>query len=242
MVQLSLDLIFVTQAVANRPMDTPLFPVYLWLTFAGVVVNALVAILIWRQGKTNKIAADAARISAEALMASERAFLVIFYENYLHMNRTGTLPGEQGIPYTKDSDHIFSWHVFNSGKTPAFLTKAWSRLIEIRSLGELANEPDYSQGTDHDNVLEPLAFGDKSLWFSTKIEFNPKFGGTSHLEIENRFRTQKTYLYAYGYAQYKDAFGNLRETRFGYLYKTQEKPSRKDGWQIAGPATYNLHK
>jgi hypothetical protein len=230
------------QTMPDRPMDTPLFPIYLWLILAGVVVNALIAILIWRQGKANRIAADAAKTSSEALMAAERAFLVISYDNYLHVDNAGKAPDERALLSAKDSDHLFNWHVFNTGKTPAFLTKVRSRLIEIKNVGELPNDPDYARGTEKSNIPEPLAFGDKSFWFSTKLECNPKFGGTSHIEIEDRFRSQKTCLYAYGNAQYMDAFGSYRETRFGYVYEAQTQFSRQDGWKIAGPEAYNAHR
>lgn len=226
----------------NRPMDMPLVPVFLGLTFAGVVINAVVAILIWRQGTANRIAADAAKASAEALMAAERALLVIFYDNYLHVDNAGKAPDERALLDSKDSDHIFNWHVFNTGKTPAFLTRVSSRLIEIKNLDELSNDPDYSRGTEKSNMPEPLAFGDKSFWFSTRLESNGKFGGAAHIDVENRFRSQKTCLYAYGYAQYMDAFGSYRETRFGYVYEAQAQFSRQDGWKIAGPEAYNAHK
>jgi hypothetical protein len=226
----------------DLPMDTPLFPVYVWLTFAGVVVNAVVAILIWRQGTANRIAADAAKASAEALMAAERALLVIFYDNYLHVDNAGKAPDERALLDSKDSDHIFNWRVVNTGKTPAFLTRVVSCLIEIKDLDELPDDPDYSRGTEKSNIPEPLAFGDKSLWFSTKLESNPKYGGASHIEIEDRFRSQKTCLYAYGNAQYMDVFGSYRETRFGYVYEAQTQFSRQDGWKIAGPEAYNAHK
>jgi hypothetical protein len=225
----------------GRPMDTPLFHVFLWLIFAGVAVNAVVAVLIWRQGAANKIAADAAKASAEVLMAAERSFLVVFYDNYLHVDNAGKASDERALLAAKDSDHIFNWHVFNNGKTPAFLTRVRSRLIEIKNLDELPKNPEYSLGTEKSNMPQPLAFGEKSLWFSTKLESNLQFGGSSHIEVEDRFRSQKTCLYAYGYAQYRDVFGSSRETRFGYVYEAQTQFSRQDGWRIAGPEAYNAH-
>src|SRR5438105_1956679 len=58
---------------ATQPQDTPLFPVYLWLTGAGVFVNAAIFIAIfwqnrinWRTVKINVRAARAARTSARA--------------------------------------------------------------------------------------------------------------------------------------------------------------------------------
>jgi hypothetical protein len=66
--------------VVTPTKDTPLFPVYLWITGVGVFVNAAILIAILWQGKTNYqqmrvslIAAKAARRSAQAASRNAKA-------------------------------------------------------------------------------------------------------------------------------------------------------------------------
>lgn len=57
----------------GRPLDTPLFPVYLWITGLGVAVNAFIWLLIWRQTKLNEHQVRINIVTAKAAMKSARA-------------------------------------------------------------------------------------------------------------------------------------------------------------------------
>jgi hypothetical protein len=192
--------------------------------------------LIWRQGNANRIAADAAKTSADALMTSERALLIVNYETHMFIDLAGMLVA----PFTSAPPHVdrhfVNWHVQNIGKTPAFISTLWSRFIEVRSLNDLPAEPNYSHNQQIVYAADPLGPSTRSDWFSAPLEINHQFGSTAFADIETRYRSRSTYLYAYGYVSYRDAFGKERETRFGLAYEAQPQVTYGvDRWRVAGP-------
>jgi hypothetical protein len=218
-----------------KPADTPLFPVYLWITGIGVFVNFLIWIAIFRQTKLNRIAAraakesaDAAKTSADFIVNTERAWVLPIISrptgDYAVKEHEINQFGERLSPLEIKFDFK------NFGKTPAVITTWRILFVAIKEIGDLPPQPDYGIPAPPQNSImlpQEESFTDKQR---IRILPNDPSGESAMI------------LYAYGFIRYLDIFGQSRETRFGYasdagkpkdiLWRTPE---------IAGPPEYNKH-
>ena len=173
----------------TKPLDTPLFPWYLLLTGVGVFVNFWIACLIYRQSKSNNIAALAAKKSADtaelALRIAERADLLL--------DKAGLNSGSVVTPHSR-----IQLFYKNFGKTRAIAVRSDIELI-------IPNVPKY-EGKDNIMPETTIGAGDNCIisfhhfqaWI-TEHMFNQIFSG----KIELRFRAEITY---------KDVFGDCHHT------------------------------
>jgi hypothetical protein len=218
-----------------KPLDTPLFPIYLLITGVGVFVNLWVGIMLFKQSKllrhqvltahistkaavrsaqAAKESADAAARTSQAVINAERAFLLITYEvtreKYFKFNATnhGRTPGEILIV---EADWRWPTHHMNLPVPPQYKFADNERSIHTRFVP--------AAGTDKD------FYGwDLKLFLDTDWDLLQ--------EIE----ASKKQAVIYGRVIYLDILKERHETRFCYRYNplTHEL-------DIGGPLGYNDH-
>jgi hypothetical protein len=178
---------------------------YLWATIIGVFGGFIgIGILIW-QAIITRTAANAAKASADALVNSERAWLVVIdvgIPHGLQKNKRGWITMGFG----------FDWTVKNCGNTPAFITKIGARFHCVQDLAELPEEPNI----DVDGLVQPTDY------YSEGLSVGP--GETIErftlIPRERRYAVPNDICIAYGVVEYKLTFPNFgtRETRFCYIW------------------------
>lgn len=164
-------------------------------------------------------------------MDADAAFLIIVWENFVHLNPETR---EQGKP-----GHALNWTVKNIGKTPAFIKEVACRFIPISSFGDLPLEPQYPNPRDLETEIEPLlAGGTLERWVYATLETALSFN-----EMDEKVRKKEVLLYGFGYVKYLDIYGREQETRFGLVYECRPKPTMaEDKLVMAGPQSYNRYK
>jgi hypothetical protein len=206
-----------------------------WSNWLLLVVSAFAVLAAFRslgalreQNETNKVAAEAAKQSADAVMDAERALILILWDNMIHINPEAP----NGVP-----SHAFQWRFQNVGKSPAFIERISSCFIALKSLDDLPIEPEYLPPRELIFESEPLLarriYGPIYSPLESKLTFD---------ELERDHRSKKCFLYAYGFVQYRDAYRRLHETRFGLTYESAPTLRREyDRFYLAGPPAYNRY-
>ncbi len=214
------------------PRLDKLYRAYLWATILGLIGGLIGLYALIRQTMATHTAANAAKASADAFMAKEQAWLLIWYDKFAHVDYQDRKPGDY------EMRHNFNWHCQNIGSTPAFITESWARLIEIRSLDDLPSKPDYSMAKPIRYQGDPLRPEGKTDWFTAPVESSETI--KTYEAIEKRHRSKASFLYAYGFARYRDVFRRPLMVKFGVVYDSQPKMNfDRDYWRVAGPDSYN---
>jgi len=216
----------------NKPHeDMPgLWDIY-WPT-VGLAIVGLVATYIGlrtledirKQTRAIKETADATAKSVNAMMDAERAFVVVLWDNYVHVN-----PEKNAV-----LSHCFRCYFKNASKSPAFIELVSTRFIPIKTISDLPSEPSYSPPRDVSHEFEPLLPGEKS-----DLVYAPIESDLSYSELEAERKAGKCFLYAYGFAVYKDIHGRIHETKFGVVYEGEHISGSR--FRLAGPPTYNRY-
>jgi hypothetical protein len=181
--------------------DGPLFLPYLIVTIGGVVVNAFVLGLIWKQtqingqqlrinfitAKASIRSARAATKSADALVASERAWVMVDLE----WPPSGLTRGE--------TQTVFLLYCIcrNEGKTPAWIKEIKCQLAFVDTFKYLS----FSSAPTCRYEPVSIAAGEKDKRYSLDIRCNTE---------------QDKFLIVFGVVEYRDMFGNDRTTTFAY--------------------------
>jgi hypothetical protein len=176
----------------------------MWLTGLLVVVGVVTAAVIaWQSYETRKSAiagkqaAEAAQANIEALINSERAWILVqigpipFFEN---PNRLEFL----------DLKPIIK----NFGGTPARVTKILAKRHELKTVESLPEDPDYTGDGVYVAAIDFILPPDQRVQpITVKIPLSdlaPEYNG---------------HVYLYGFVQYLDTIQNIqRESRFCYLW------------------------
>jgi hypothetical protein len=163
------------------------------------------------------------------LINSERAWITVGPEHG-NPDLITSPKRDDGIP-----NNIFVATIRNIGKSPAQITDMNAWYVKLDKMEDLAVKPDYEKSQNLEGmILVPndfIAQGQSLLPDSCLTQ-----------EEEVKIRNAKMFLYAYGFVNYKDAFGNRRYTRWGYLYSfPQGNLTVFDfpRFQRAGPPEYN---
>jgi len=216
----------------------------MWSTVVTAVSTFFIAVLAYRQWRTleqhrevfagqaasiaaavtqAEIAAKAAKRSADALINSERAWVVMIVDPPSFV-LTGSRPS-------------FSFDIINGGKTVARLVNPFVRRFQVLSYEEeLPLVPTFEQATVIDTTEDPtegrlFAPGEHNGTVSFEDHTIP---GSQLAEVGTGIRT----LYVYGKFNYFDFADVLREVFFCYRYiRSATKPQ----WVRGGPPAYNKH-
>lgn len=205
------------------------------LVFTGVLAGVAVLQLwiIWRGDRTTRIAADAAKTSADA--ASRQADSVVAIELPIFVIEDASILASQsrGVEIK----------LGNHGRTPAIIT---ADCLEIKAVEALPQKPRYS--TD---AILPI-FRDRVVERGHTYSFNRKIPIGD--DEWNSVLSGGTVLWAYGYVDYLDFM--MREHRLGYciafytvpgtvaekMYPTMVSSSFRWGRTGSPAYTYNRYK
>jgi hypothetical protein len=133
--------------------------------------------------------------------------------------------------------NVFDLVIKNSGKTPAHLLELSLsyRNMTKAEWDSLPPEPEYEYVSMGGLLLVPTdSIGRRTV-------LTPSGGILSEQELSS-IENADRFLYAYGSVKYRDAFENIREMRFGYMYYFPQggrvglEPA---GFERLGPEAYN---
>lgn len=191
------------------------------LAFIGFVT----AVAVVSQARSNQIAADAALKSAEAVIGSQRAWVMVELDNY---NPQKPIYG----PAINTDLKSIVLCIRNVGPTPARLTFVSFRCILTNDVNALPVEPEYSEPVRQTDLLVPEDF------FQLIVQLENPAGHSS--EELNLLALNDWAIYTFGYVKYTDVFGKDRTTRVGFKLETfQVALSRRRRIIQAGPDAYN---
>jgi hypothetical protein len=177
----------------------------LWLailTGGLVAVSAIQGFFLLRSDKTARIAAEAAKRSADVIPAIERPYLFI-KEMAANVPIGQYAPPSQHVPRYPTVDASF----FNYGRTPANIAEA---AIFVRILDHIPTDADTINvlaDEDSKSAVEVIIGPDRDWSFPT----------ARCIEPITEFASGKA-LYCWGYIKYRDIFGNIHPTNFCRQY------------------------
>jgi hypothetical protein len=207
-------------------------------TFWLVVVSALQLVTFVAQAgivfstlRATKKSADAAAMSATALIDIERPWVVI---SKLHD------PGLQ-VPPGNTAPLTFRIELTNQGRTFAKITGVWAR---FRTVPSILNIPDPREDREmaaedcpeYGSVLAP----DGTALTVSRVLDESRL--TPELVADIRARRRVWCLY--GLVKYVDATQRLHELQFCYVYSIPDNADPapiQEGWIRGGPRGYNRH-
>ncbi len=171
----------------------------MWATIIGVGGGLLgVGILIWQAILTRK-AANAAKASADGLISSERAWVVVEEAYFKDM---------------KENKWVTRPKIKNLGKTIARIRKVSLGGALVRRTEKLPDSPAYSESRDFDFVLCPnQEFPEDELTYIL----------IDHENVRNA-HTGLFSMYLYGLVEYLDLAGRERATGFVLIYSPGYHP------------------
>jgi hypothetical protein len=197
---------------------------YMWATIIGVGAGVIGAIaLIWSTILTRR-AANAALLNAQAVIDSERAWLLpaILVEprNLLEM-------AYNNYPNSIEIAVRFS----NVGRTPAWVT-GWY-CTSLITPNERVTPFEYGEGYSSLNQGEPMTAGSSENLFAD-------FAVTELSTIAD-IREGRMYFYVYGFLTYRDVFNQTHQTYFSRRYSRRQIALREfeEGWIVIGPEGAN---
>jgi hypothetical protein len=147
--------------------------------------------------------ADAAKISADALVSAERAFVKISHN-------------APGIDFFEDRDITVSVEVRNLGKTPATVTDTLLKPVLVLAGESLPKKPDYARDRAMQSSKAFLV-ANEHFKFGDMFMFKP--------DTPQRLRDSDLWFYLIGYVDYVDVFG----TRHRAGYARRYVPDRDEG-------------
>ena len=155
----------------------------------------------------SQVAAKAARDSADALINSERAWILV----EVQPANGGTLckPTEttsyRGNPQTTVEVTLI---IKNEGKSPAWITEY---VVHLQIVNSFSKEPpvEFNWATLASLGPDPMAVGQESV-------LNGTLSCKGHLDKESGVDKELKFLVIYGFFKYRDPFSDARYTRLGY--------------------------
>jgi hypothetical protein len=189
-----------------------------WIRLLTAVIAAatvMQAYIYWRQkalmrdalAETKK-AADAAKASADALMNSERAWLVARPVEIAP--NIYTLPNAGQV-----MRNAFACRIWNAGKTPAKLMRSAMKYVRVKSLSDLPVATiDPAASIDGGTLVPTEASAQMGLVLVAYLEPDVFVTPEELMEL----RQQKMFLYAYGVVEYEDAFKRSQTIPLGFAY------------------------
>jgi hypothetical protein len=186
--------------------------------------------ILQEQTHHTQIAAEAARASAESIKRSERAWIQAGPDMPEFKIENLAPPG--------GAIAVFNWSITNTGRTPARLLEIAARYRLIKSLNRISDVPEYNGDLEKIPLYENLLIPSERAWSFQPLE--PSV--LSPDEITAIKKGDRT-LFAYGYVNYLDVFGDRHETGFCYCYLVPQGGMvsfAKEGWRpyLQAPPAY----
>jgi hypothetical protein len=193
------------------------------------VVLLTLVVIGWQSWETRK--------SAGAVLESGRAWVIVRPVAWSPELRP---LWEQGDPIIDDTTlqvvaHVFPAVLTNAGETPAFIDEIAASYLILREPPEnLPAKPAYEFHPENGRILTVT---DE---FPLNITLVP-IPTLTKAQVQS-FRSQQSFLYAYGCVRYRDVHGRSHETRFGYVYNFPQGGMvtfYKNEFMVTGPPKYN---
>jgi hypothetical protein len=201
------------------PTADQLYRGYLTATIVGVVGGFIgIGILVWQAVLTRR-SANAAKDAADAVMNSERAWLIV--------DLSWKDGRRQGIIGESISFGVQTWSVFvvvtsrNFGRTPAWITE--------RRIGVLSSREPIPQNPPLGNAKVLASTSD------TILVGEPGYSTEEGVASSERIADESGRV-IYGVVKYRDIYGKERETTFGYRVTKNYYLER-----LSGFPQYNKH-
>ena len=210
-----------------------------WLDYATLIVGILLIVvgaatgaIIGYQAVQTKVAAQAARLNARALMNAERAWMSVAP---VQLNPAFGA-GDANNPQYRLA---VGMNISNTGRTPARILRSTLLYAWTDNSWPLPFTPVYlpEEITIHSGLLlmpnsQPIAH----------IAFLKPFDVLTVEQVE-AVKDRKAFVYAYGFVEYRDVFDEkvVHETRFCYVYNFPQpgEPQFLKGLMPGGPEGYN---
>jgi hypothetical protein len=182
------------------------------------------AVIMERQTAATETTANAANLNAEALINSERPWILV--ENFQLFE---LVPMENQIPVR------FAFDIQNYGRTPARITKYRARL-HINESTEMPPDPNVYALFDSD-IPQRIVPVNREPALRDSVLLQPRYY-LSQAEIE-QITNGVRFLWAYGFVRYEDVLVRREyETRFCYRYVLPPYVPTPI-FALAGPREYN---
>jgi hypothetical protein len=193
--------------------------------------------------------AKAALLNAKAVINAERAWITVTPHvgspNFYPM-REKSAPIPDDLVEILPIAHLFAGKLVNVGKTPAKIEAVAIRYVRSPTHPSHWNViPDYGEISER----EFFVFPDEVNTISANLS---PVATMTQSQID-AVLNEEEFLYAFGIVKYRDVYEQPHETRFGYMYKVQDRHLiMKDGiietirtgearFRRDGPAKYNAH-
>lgn len=210
---------------------------YVGATLVTAVATFILAIIALIQAKAAKLAAGAADKNAQAVINSERAWVISIpierKPELIFIPHSGTLTDMQ-------VRNVFAASIVNSGRTPAKILRSTLIYVRIPTLDELPIEPEYVDIITHAGLI--LISGGEPFGHVAFLRPSAILTQSQAQSIMNK----DAFLYAYGFVEYRcvfDCSACPHESRFGYVYNFPQggEPQVLRGFIPAGPKAYNRY-
>jgi len=199
--------------IVSQPSPDDWYIAYVLITGGAMIIGAGTLIAIWRQTKATRIAAEAARDSAEGLITAERPWIV---------TEISTIKGAVISGFAN-----FKLSMKNVGQTPAKVTAIRLTGKVLNSANDLPPDPKYSASqVNHEHMLAP-----EETWIY-------EYTSDSELLLPEEItdiKSKTQHLFCWGIIEYRDTFrpNKPHETRYCYKYL-----ATTDDWDVRGPSNY----
>lgn len=179
------------------------------LTGIGVILLILTLVEAFQGSEAAKIAADAAKLQAQAAINAGRAFL------------TPLDPDLRSMPVQNEAKDLSKWmgfraRVLNRGLGPGFLHV----IATGHSIQTLNETPKGKENLDRGDPMGRILIDKDGHW---GVEETPLTAIKLTDEDIELLQDGWHYLHIFGYFEYSDLFGVLRRTGFHYSYLPKER-------------------
>jgi len=180
---------------------------YLGATIIGVVGGFIgIGLIVWQTILVRR-SANAARLNAEAVINSERAWLLI------EEIRLSDLPADTAALIPQPVSYAV--RVRNYGGSPAFVTEAQCKL-ESRALRDASDKPlDERIYEVEEKRQQRIVPPGEDFWLKP---WDTKFLSPAEIDAINCIGQERAFFFAHGIIKYVDAFNRTHHTRFNYRY------------------------
>ena len=208
----------------EKKAQTRLNSIYVWSTVVGVIGGWIVLIVLICQTVLTRRSANAASLSALAVVTTERPWIIIF----------GTYDSKQGA----------SFQAGNLGRTPAEIIGFYAEYRCVRNIKELPSVPEYgTKQVPSVTLLVPgKTLADQSIELLDSETFLDKVSGCQR-EPGEKFPTPPKLSVFYFRVIYRHPLSRIRpdilnyETRMCFCFS----PAIPQAPNVCGPEEYNTY-
>ena len=201
----------------------------------GLLISMRQTRIASANARTARVSADVAKRSADTLVNSERAWVLV----------SNVLPTTIALSTTLATVNTFAFDLENKGRTVARLTGPYRRRFELLTgMEKLADIPDYGPSAglvpEHESPIHGRILAPGQL---NGLIYEPCVSPAITEKVADGIQKHKLRLYFYASLKYFDFTDIERELQFCYSFVPAPPETGYPGnWVLAGPKEYNKHK